>query len=258
MITTTTDQMVEDTANKLLRETSEQAVVEAAEKGEWPAKLWAAVTEAGLTTALDDGLDGLPQALAVAKATGAYPAPVPLVETILARGLAKGAGLPWPEGPATIAPPRHAEVKVVREGGSVRLRGSIGAVPFGRWCDTVAVPCDGQLILVPARGAKPLAWSGAQAHTDKAYSGEPLDSCDLDLTLPASSLGRLTDDADALGALMRCFQMAGALRQALAWLIFSLAALATIAECTGSAFSTASTTVRRCDRSGPITAARMR
>ena len=149
---TITDQMVEDTANKLLAEFSEQAIVDAAEAGTWPAKLWDEVTEAGLTTALDEGLAGLPQALAIAKASGTHPAPVPLVETMLARGLAHAAGQALPEGPCTIAPPRTSCVKLTKEGAGFRLRGSLGAVPFGRWCQLVAVSCDGQLAIVPAEG----------------------------------------------------------------------------------------------------------
>ena len=55
---TAIDTMVEDTANKLLGELSDQATVEAAERGTWAEKLWAAVTENGLTMALDEGLSG--------------------------------------------------------------------------------------------------------------------------------------------------------------------------------------------------------
>jgi acyl-CoA dehydrogenase len=206
------DQMVEDTANKLLGASAGQALVEAAERGEWPAKLWAEVTEAGLTMALDDGLEGLPAAAAIAKATGTYPAPIPLVETMLARGLAHAAKLTLPEGPASIAPPRTSDVKLTKEGAGFRLRGTIGAVPFGRWCATVAVSCDGQLALVPA---KDLKWTGAKGYSDKATSGEPLDSAEVDVVLPANAAGKCNLDADALGALLRCWQMAGAMRQAL-------------------------------------------
>ena len=208
----TSDQMVEDTANKLLAASSDQTLVEAAETGTWPAKLWAEVAEAGLTTALDDGMDGLPMAVAIAKATGTHPAPIPLVETILARGLAQAAGLALPDGPATIAPPRTSKVKLTKEGTSYRLRGSIGAVPFGRWSQHVAVAEEGQLAMLPA---KELKWAGAKSHTDKATSGEPLDSAEVDVLLPANAVGKCTLDADALGALLRCWQMAGAMRQAL-------------------------------------------
>ena len=208
----TSDQMVEDTANKLLAASSPQALVEAAERGEWPAKLWAEVAESGLTTALDDGLDGLPATVAIAKATGTYPTPIPLVETIMARGLSAAAKLTLPEGPATLAPPRASEVKLTREGAGFRLRGSIGAVPFGRWCTHVAVACDGQLTLV---AVKDLKWSTAKAYRDTATSGEPLDAADIDVLLPAIAVGKCALDADGLGALLRCWQMAGALRQAL-------------------------------------------
>ena len=208
----TADQMVEDTANKLLAAASEQAVVEAAERGEWPAKLWAEVTEAGLTTALDEGLEGLPAAVAIARASGANPAPVPLVETMMARALAHGAGLALPEGPASIAPPRTSEVKLTKEGSGYRLRGTLGAVPFGRWCEHLAVACDGQVAIV---AAKDLKWKGAKGWTGKATSGEPLDSAEVDVVVPGQTVGKCAIDVDAIGALLRCWQMAGAMRQAL-------------------------------------------
>ena len=141
---TTIDSMVEETANALLGDHADRAVVEAAEAGTWPAKLWAAITEAGLTTALDDGLEGLGAALAVAKASGAHPAPVPLTETILARGLAGVAGLALPEGPATMAPPRQAQVTATRDGnGDVSdsgLDAQTDVTPPG--CDANADPKD--------------------------------------------------------------------------------------------------------------------
>ena len=62
---------------------------------------------------------------------------------------------------------------------------------------------------------KELAWTGARPYSDKAYSGEPLDSADVDIALPSNAIGKLALDADALGALFRCFQMAGGMRQAL-------------------------------------------
>ena len=153
------DQMVEDTANKLLAASSEQAVVEAAERGEWPAKLWTEAAETGLTTALDDGMEGLPAAVAVARASGTNPAPIPLVETIMARAVAHAAGLTLPEGPATIAPPRTSELKLTKEGAGYRLRGTLGAVPFGRWCAEVAVVADGLAAIVPAKDIK---WRNAK------------------------------------------------------------------------------------------------
>jgi alkylation response protein AidB-like acyl-CoA dehydrogenase len=209
----TIESMVEEAASSLLADTADQALVEAAERGEWPARLWAAVSESGFTTALDQGLDGLPAALAVAKAAGANPAPIPLTETIIARGLAHAAGLALPEGPATLAPPRTAEVALAKEGSSTRLRGTIEAVPFGRWAQHVAVACDGRLALVPAKG---LAWKAAPVRSGKATSGEPLDTADIDVVLPAGAVGNCNIDADALGALVRSFQMAGAMRTVLA------------------------------------------
>ena len=209
---TAIDTMVEDTANKLLGELSDQATVEAAERGTFAVKLWTEVTEAGLTTALDDGLSGLPAALAVAKACGAFPAPIPLTETIMARGLAQTAGLVWPEGAATIAPPRTSEVTLAKDGGGYRLRGMIGAVPFGRWSEHVAVACDGRLAIVPTQG---LAWKGARSYSDQSYAGDPLDTAEIDVALPTKAVGKLSVDMDALGALMRSFQMVGGMRQAL-------------------------------------------
>ena len=201
-MTTTIDSMVEDTATKLLTDHSQPAHVEAAEAGEWQAGLWRAVEDAGLTTALDDGLEGLASAAAVARATGTRPTPVPLVETILARAVALAAGLKAPPGPLTIAPPRLAHITLT--GG--RLRGSIAGVPFAPWCSHVAICRDGQVALVPTKG---MAWQEV-----RSYAGEPGDAASLDIALPAGTIARTTLDLDALGALLRSFQMAGGLRAA--------------------------------------------
>ena len=198
------DSQVEESALRVLKDHAEPATVEAAEAGTWPAALWTAVTEAGLHTALDDGFEGLGGAAAIARAVGANPAPIPLIETIMVRGLGSAAGLTVPEGPLTLAPPRFAEVKL--SGG--RLKGSITGVPFGRWCGHVAVATDGQLALVPAKGIK---WTHG---TNTA--GEPLDSADIDVTLAAGACAKLALDADALGALLRAMQLAGGMRAALA------------------------------------------
>lgn len=204
----TIDVMVEDAANALLGDLSDQASVEAAEAGTFPRKVWDAVEEAGFASALDEGAEGLGAAAAIARATGTHPAAVPLVETILARYLAHMGGLKLPEGPATVAPPRWSEIRITRQGGKARLTGSLAGVPFAGWCRTVAIPASGDVALVPASSVQ---WQGGSS-----YAGEPQASAGVDIELAGDAISRCAVDVDELGALLRAVQMTGALRQALA------------------------------------------
>jgi alkylation response protein AidB-like acyl-CoA dehydrogenase len=195
------DTMVEDAATGILDDMAGQSVVEAAEAGTFQQKLWDALDEAGFAMALDDGIDGLGAAAAVARATGSRPAPVPLVETMLARGVAASAGIEVPPGPATLAPPRLAEITL----NAGKLSGGVSGVPFASWCKTLVVNASGKAACVDASA---LSWTSANS-----YAGEPHGAVNLNLAAEARDAAI---DGDMLGALLRAFQMTGAMRTALA------------------------------------------
>src|SRR3989304_3303875 len=98
-----------DTVTRLFTDRVTKDVLEAAEQGQWPAALWQALEESGLTLPLvpekQGGAGGTwGDAHVVLAAAGRFGAPVPLAETINASWLLSAAGLEVPLGPLTVAP----------------------------------------------------------------------------------------------------------------------------------------------------------
>ncbi len=93
-----------DTANRLFEAATDDAVFESVEAGRFPAEHWRAVEENGLVDMLlpaeagGAGVD-LGDAMAVARAAGAFAVPLPLVETMIGRRVLADAGLEAPSGP---------------------------------------------------------------------------------------------------------------------------------------------------------------
>lgn len=99
--------LLRETVTAVLADVSSDEVVRAAERGQWPARLWNTFAEVGLT------LVGIPEAAGgsggsvadlavVLRAAGKAAAPLPLAETWLAAWLRAAVSLPLPEGPATV------------------------------------------------------------------------------------------------------------------------------------------------------------
>src|ERR1700716_1228937 len=85
------DNIIVDTATRILADLCEPQTVNAAEEGHWPAELWNALEESGLTlTWVPDNLGGagaeMLDGFAVLRAAGRFAAPVPLAETLMAGG----------------------------------------------------------------------------------------------------------------------------------------------------------------------------
>ena len=93
-----------DTANRLFEAATDDDVFEGVEAGRFPADHWRAIEENGLADVLlpeaagGAGVD-FGDAMAVARAAGAFALPLPLVETIIGRRLLADAGLEPPAGP---------------------------------------------------------------------------------------------------------------------------------------------------------------
>ena len=117
------------TVTRLFGDLVTKELIESAEKGAWPDKLWRALEEGGLTLPLvpeeAGGAGGnWADAHVVVRAAGKHAAPVPLAETIVACWLLAQARLEVPLGPLTVAP--------VREGEPLRLTQSGGVVAAER------------------------------------------------------------------------------------------------------------------------------
>src|SRR5204863_349309 len=86
-VTTELGSLLSDTVTRLCTDLATKELIEAAEKGTWPDKLWRALEEGGLTLPLvpeeSGGAGGTwLDAHVVVRASGRHTAPVPLAETI--------------------------------------------------------------------------------------------------------------------------------------------------------------------------------
>ncbi len=207
------ERIVLDTIERILADLCPPDVVNEAEDGVWPAALWEALEESGLTLAwvreeLGGGGAEIGDGFEIVKAAGAWAAPVPLAETLLAGWLLEQAGLAAPGGPMTVAPVDPAD-RVGLEGGM--LSGRARQAPFARQARHVVLLAAGHVCLV-ARDACALAPGtslAGEARDDIAFDGaRPLRA------IPAPE-GLDRDRLMLVGAAVRAAQMAGALSRLL-------------------------------------------
>lgn len=218
-----TARMLVDTAERLFETHCQKDVLIAAETGEWPAKLWNAVEEAGLTLALvpeEAGGAGLsvPDALAALRVSARHAAPVPFAETLLATWLLSQAGLPAPQGALTVAPVASGDaLTVAKTGDGFRLEGLARRVPFARHASHIVVLAeddDGHPHVAVVAGGRCAITQGANV------AREPRDTIEFSVGLAADAVARAPDtlaagDLRAFGAAMRAVQIAGALSRVL-------------------------------------------
>jgi acyl-CoA dehydrogenase len=204
-----------DTVNRLFTDHVTTALLEGAEKGQWPAALWQAVEESGLTLpqvpeARGGGGGSWEDAHVVVTAAGRFAVPLPVVETMVGGWLLAEAGLDVPTGPLTVAPVRTGErLRLARDGGAWTLSGTASRVPWGRSAQHVVVLADSAEPMVAL-----VAGTAATVSHDVSLALEPRDTLvwkDAPV-LAAAPAGRLPADPIRLyGALVRSGQMAGGL-----------------------------------------------
>ncbi|NNE84666.1 MAG: acyl-CoA/acyl-ACP dehydrogenase [Alphaproteobacteria bacterium] len=127
--------LLTETCNRLFSDLVTADTLRAAEAGEWPADLWAALEENGLTRPLvleDQGGVGLnwQDTFAILYAAGYHAAPVPLAETIVASWLLAQAGIVVPEGVISLVPDERA-LKLTDGDSTRRVSGEVDNVPWG-------------------------------------------------------------------------------------------------------------------------------
>jgi len=208
--------LILETAERMFRDLSESTIVDAAEKGEWPADLWNAVAEAGLDrAAVPEEFGGagtdLADGLAVVRVAGRFAAPIPLAESILAGLLLSRAGAAVPEGPLTVATSRKLGLE--QSGDGWQLNGTAGQVPWaGQAKGIIVLASDGTDDYIACVDP-----SGCAIEAGKSIAGEPSDTVTFDgVTLSAEDVrpageGASEDAILVLGAAIRSLQMAGAL-----------------------------------------------
>jgi acyl-CoA dehydrogenase len=211
-----TDNIIVDTATRILQDLCEPATVNDAEEGKWPKALWDALEESGLPLAwVSDDLGGagatMADGFAVLRVAGRFAAPVPLAETLMAGWLLDRAGITVPSGPMTIAPV-HADGHIALSADGL-LSGRARRVPFARNAGHIAV--------LAHRGGEPkvalVAARGLAISQSTSLAGEPRDDVSFDGVV-AEAVQPVALDEDQLvtfGAAVRLQQMAGALEKIL-------------------------------------------
>jgi acyl-CoA dehydrogenase len=210
-----------DTVTRILGDLVSKEILEKAEQGIWPAGLWRALEENGLTLPLvPEGRGGAglgwQDAQVILEAAGRHAVPAPLAETIVASWLLAGAGLDVPDGPITIAPVQGNErMSLTRGDREWRLSGRAARVPWGGVAKHVVLTTEvhGRLTVALVAGGR------ARITADRNVALEPRDTLDfedvlVDAAAPAPS-GIPANPIWLYGALARSAQMAGALQSVL-------------------------------------------
>lgn len=201
--------LIRDQLEALLSEHVDRKLLRAAEAGEWPERLWSAIVEFGLPTALlpeDHGGSALTwaDAGAIFHLTGRFVAPIPLGETMIAARVLTEAGIAVPDGPLAIA-----DGSALTDAGGL-LSGTIDAAAWGGRAHLVVDTETGVHLLAPGSGdGEAVRTIGRdERRRVRLAAVRPLTSATPHATNPA---GRIAE----LGAMLRASQMAGALRRVL-------------------------------------------
>ena len=207
------------TVDRIFDEHCTKAVREKAEAGEWPAALWQALDEVGVTRAAlpeEAGGSGIEfeDAMFALRRCAYHGAPIPLAETMLAGRLLAAAGIAVPDGGLTVAPVGHGdELSFAKHAAGATVSGTAHRVPWGNACAHALVA--GELEGKSVVGL--VATAGTAQGVEKNLAGEPrallkFERAPLIAFAPLEgALARLESE----GALYRSVQMAGALERTL-------------------------------------------
>ena len=201
------DTILYDSAMRLFAAEVTPAVIEDVEQGLMADALWSAVDDAGYLDVLVDGVASMAEAATILRAAGHHAAPIPLVETMLARFLCAAAQLPAPGGALTIAPVEPDDRLVI---GGGAISGKAGHVPWGLAAEAIVAVGEREIAVVSG-GA--LSWDAAdnlayESRDHMSAAGARGDIRPLPEGIGAALVLRL-------GALLRAAQMAGAMEAAL-------------------------------------------
>jgi acyl-CoA dehydrogenase len=204
---TSVGEMLRETADRLFGVHCDTVTQRAADAGTWPARLWAAVEEAGLHRALVPESAGgfgvaVADALSLLKIAGSHAAPLPLPETMLASWLLASAGLAIPDGALSVGPVRADEsLKLTPEG---HLSGTLTRIPWARDVVQLVVLVGDKVVLAGRE-----TWS---VEPGENVAREPRDTVRLNGSVTVVGAATMTAaDLIAIGAAMRTQQIAGAL-----------------------------------------------
>ncbi|MFN3743228.1 MAG: acyl-CoA dehydrogenase family protein [Hyphomicrobiaceae bacterium] len=185
--------------DRIVEEKAGHAVQAADGKAGFPADLWSALEEAGMTALGEEneGDLGLGNAAALIERAAYHTLPVPLAETILARRLLAKAGIEIPDGALSVAPP------------SANRDGKAAGVPWASAVGGVVVATGPEtLSLIDARDVAAPGFNMA---------GEPRETIDLARAriIATASLADAPRIVEAEGARIRAVQMSGGMSRVL-------------------------------------------
>lgn len=209
------------TVDRIAADHATRDVREAAERGDFPADLWAALEDVGLARACVHEYAGgaglsVPDAMLALRRSAYHALPVPLAETMLANRLLAEAGIALPDGPVTIAAATAGQppASLRRDDGGGRLSGIAPRVPWAADCPhAVLAAVDGDESFLVLAALDEDAIPGRSAN----LASEPRCAVALDAARIVA-LAPMPDAAERIlleGALARSVQMAGALEAAM-------------------------------------------
>jgi acyl-CoA dehydrogenase len=200
--------LIEETARRSLSDALTAEVIEAAERGVWPAAVWDRLEADGflLPSALaGDAAEALEIEAAVLRAAAATAAPIPIAETALAGSFLTAHGLEPPPGPLTLATFAPGE-ELLRHG--ERISGRLERVPWGRDAAAVVAIASGDLVVLDPKLAA--------LSTGTNLAGESRDTLDFIDAQPLA-VGNAVDRERMLirGAAARAMQLTAAAERVL-------------------------------------------
>jgi acyl-CoA dehydrogenase len=205
-------QLILDTVERVLQDHCDKDLVDQAEQGVWPLKLWQNLEQTGLTLAsIDEAAGGgggeTIDGLNVIRTAARFAAPLPLAETFIASHLLRNADIAIPAGPLTVTSAEFLVQPAGEPAGEqIQVTGTAKDVPFGRWSDNLVVVADDHVLLVPL--------DQATITPSANIAGEPRDQIDIETTIDSARYGQLADARQtymALGCMTRVAMMSGAL-----------------------------------------------
>lgn len=207
---TETDTIVVETAERIFADLADAQTINAAKSEDWRARLWSALSEAGLPLAWVPEAQGgagasLAEGFAVLGAAGRHAIAVPLAETMLAGWLLAQAEISSPDGEMSVAPLDPRDRIILNADGT--LSGRARGVPFAKAARYLAVLADGHIALVET--------SKLQINPGLGLGGDASDSVTFDKATPIAvkpvPQGFNADALRIMGAVARSLQISGAL-----------------------------------------------
>lgn len=197
--------MLAEMIQRLFERSLNDAAQGQARNGQWLDSLWAGVAEMGLPLALlseEQGGFGLSQAEQgeALRLLGKLAVPLPIAETMGANRIFAKAGLPLAEGAAGLARANHLTL----ENGV--LKGRVERIAWGEHLDCLCLAVDKTLYRVPRSG-----WTIAEQGSALNFHPRPT----LEISWKVDAQAPLPNCPVAEGAVLRAYQIAGALEAAL-------------------------------------------